>query len=370
MAAREYEVGGTVYEFPDAFDDAKVKDILTKKGVIKPPKSEPASVTPRKSLLQSGAEGAYEAKYGMPPPSTLGSGGLGDILKAEVGAPAAIMAPIPVAVGMGTETAGRAIGLPEWMNVAAGILAGGAAGKTQDIIKGLRMLTPQQREEAAKITVGLLPKGDKLLKLRALFRNTPEAPAPVRPNPNIASKIKFGGPAEPAYGAPGANIPRKGFTPPAAETPTPYSPVRPNPNIARKLKSGGGSNPYGGPSFKSPKIRYKASVAEEVESTGGDSGESVDLSDVPEQYRGGVVDTAKKIARSREAKVNKIADLLRKTGLTPDEQAAKDPATLRKLVAKRAGYNDMSETSWDHLMREIKSGPVRTEPMPPSRFTP
>ncbi len=37
MPNKEFQVGDTVYEFPDSYDDAKVQGILSKQGVIKPP---------------------------------------------------------------------------------------------------------------------------------------------------------------------------------------------------------------------------------------------------------------------------------------------------------------------------------------------
>lgn len=44
MPNKEFQVGDTVYEFPDSYDDAKVQGILSKQGVIKAPpkKSEPS----------------------------------------------------------------------------------------------------------------------------------------------------------------------------------------------------------------------------------------------------------------------------------------------------------------------------------------
>lgn len=360
---REYEVGGTVYEFPDTFDDAKVKDILTRKGVIKPPKvavpAAPAFQSPREALSVSGAR---EAKYGdiprvVNPMSAMTLG---------LAAPAAIAAPIPTVVGMGSSALGNYIGLPEWMNVAVGLLAGGLAGGAQAIRRKLLSLSPAQRAEAEKVAIGMIPRGDKINKLRALLGSSPEAPTPFRPSPSVASKMRFGGPTEPELQT-GKIIPRGKFMPPA-ETPAmpvkPFEPVRPNPNVARKMKFGGATDPYSGPSFKSPKVRYKAPVAEEME-----IGESIDLGDVPTEYRGGVVETAKEIAKNRKIKVDKVADALRKKGVTPDvaEAATKDKA-VRKLIAKEAGYKDISDITWDHIMRELKSGPSLTEPMPLSKF--
>jgi hypothetical protein len=49
MPAKEFEVGGTVYEFPDSFSDEKVQGILTQQGIIK-----------SKSAMGGGGKGFFE----------------------------------------------------------------------------------------------------------------------------------------------------------------------------------------------------------------------------------------------------------------------------------------------------------------------
>lgn len=67
------------------------------------------------------------------------------------------------------------------------------------------------------------------------------APASMEPfkiNPVTAKRMQFGGPTEPGYSAPGTTIPRGNYTPPVAESPAiePIKPFKPNPNIMRNIK--------------------------------------------------------------------------------------------------------------------------------------
>jgi hypothetical protein len=63
---KEYEVSGTTYSFPDTFDDAKVKDILMKKGIIKAPAAKaPTTKGPFQRGLQDVVTGAGKELLGQ-----------------------------------------------------------------------------------------------------------------------------------------------------------------------------------------------------------------------------------------------------------------------------------------------------------------
>lgn len=186
-----------------------------------------------KSILQSGAEGGYEAKYGMPPPEDLGSGGVGTILNAAVVGPGIAINPIgagiSTAVGAASGTAIRAAakhyGAPEPVADLLGAIVGLGAGVITSGKTSLLQNAAMQAKDNPGVRRALLEvwKNRGLSgwsKLEEAINPTPAMAEPFRPNPAIASKTKFGGAAPEEYSPPGKIIPRKGFTPPV-ETPAP-----------------------------------------------------------------------------------------------------------------------------------------------------
>jgi len=403
MAGREYEVGGTVYEFPDSYDDAKVKGILTQKGVIKAPKvAKPGSL---KDLTEQ------SKKYPVMGGPVLPAGAI-----------------IPAAVGMGTEALGRKAGLPEWVNIGAGAAAGLAAGGAPAIGRAISKIPTSGI--VSDIAGVISPRASHAINLvnrvRKVFGLVPQvveetAPGlPVRPNPNIARKIKYGGPTEPMYSAPGTTIPRKGFTPPAEPVPTPptpfkpssgvartmkyggpadpgygapgkviprgkftpptepastpYQPVRPNPNILKKLRSGGSEDPYGGRAYRSTPRRAgtKALPTETEEAiretlpTKAGTAKPVRETDISEQLQ-------ESIAAQHKVKVSKVVNLLKSSGIDAEMAKNANEAQIKDILkqADVRNFHDL-DTAWNEIVDALggKSWPAKgpTPPMPPSRF--
>jgi hypothetical protein len=65
MPTKEYQVGGTTYEFPDSFSDEKVRDTLISKGVIKgmAPKSDKGTVGEPPGIRPGSSMGLLERAY-------------------------------------------------------------------------------------------------------------------------------------------------------------------------------------------------------------------------------------------------------------------------------------------------------------------
>jgi len=315
MAGREYEVGGTVYEFPDSFDDAKVKGILTQKGVIKP-KDAGYLNTLVGDITKMPASLLQAAKH---PLDTLG--GIGSEMAAEQHKGKEEVRRGEYLSGLGHTIAG---GIPIIGPLAA--RAGeeiGEARTGEGLAHATEALAPfvggpalRGARTGARAVLNKLPSGGTALdiagvvspraahaislvnRVRKIFGKEPapepaptpyppgkgtgtkyggpteptySAPGttiprkgftppaepvptpqtPFKPSSGIARTIKYGGPADPGYGAPGKVIPRGKFTPPTEPASTPYQPVRPNPNIAKKLRSGGSEDPYGGRAYRS-----------------------------------------------------------------------------------------------------------------------
>jgi hypothetical protein len=144
---------------------------------------------------------------------------------------------IPTAVGVGVEKLGEHVGLPWWVSMPAGILAGGLASGSGSIIQRLKALPPEERKQAFDKAATKLPWG--IGKLREAWNELfpgPHPYEPTRPNPAIAAKMKFGGPAEQQFSPPNRLTPRKpGWTAPEPEAPTPFP------------KGKGTNTKYGGP---------------------------------------------------------------------------------------------------------------------------
>src|SRR5579872_376153 len=51
---KDYQVNGTTYSFPDSYDDEKVKGILTKQGIIKPPPTQNPEMGFGQRMVQTG----------------------------------------------------------------------------------------------------------------------------------------------------------------------------------------------------------------------------------------------------------------------------------------------------------------------------
>ena len=277
---------------------------------------------------------------------------------------------IPTAVGMATELAGRKLGLPEWANVVAGIITGGATYKTAGFAKRLISMTPQEREKAVQTAIELLPRGEKINKLRALLRNAPE---PYKPGKGTGTK--YGGPSEPEYSPPGSTIPRKGppetpKAPPGRGTgtkyggpaPEDYSP--PGAQIPRRGLPERSPAPPG----KGTRVKYGGSYEEELQAgsrvpekgqlrrpsakPASEGGEGVDFGDLPEKYRTGAARKAKEIAGNRQTKVTKIAQALKANGVSKAAFAKATPAQ-KAMAAKAAGYPGMSDITFQHVLDEL-----------------
>lgn len=192
---------------------------------------------------------------------------------------------IPAAIGYGVSKTGEAFGLPDWANTAAGVVAGGLASGAGSLVSKARSMSPAKSEKLVKAATDAIPYfGKKINAIReAMAPEVPVAPAPVRPNPAIAAKMPYGGPAEEysatSYGPPTrAGGPITPIEPPA--TPAPFKPLKRNTNIARKLKSGGLEDDYSAPAY-GPPVRQSGTPALEQPAVRTPSSASA-----PPQYTG------------------------------------------------------------------------------------
>lgn len=160
---------------------------------------------------------------------------------------------IPSAIGYGVSKIGEHIGLPDWANAAAGVVAGGLSGMGSSVVSRIAGLSSAERPEAIKAIVGVLPKGPAMVKAWEAAHPVP-APTgpfqPMRPNPAVAAKMRFGGPADASGGAAYTSVGMSGapVSPPAVEpiaAPS-FQPNKVNPNIARNLRFTPGGD-SGGP---------------------------------------------------------------------------------------------------------------------------
>lgn len=164
---------------------------------------------------------------------------------------------IPSAVGYGVSKLGEHVGLPEWANVGAGVVASGLAGGAQSGIGRLASMGADNRALLAERAVQKIPYFGPLVNYarnlgeeRPVY-SMPGEPAPTitepfSPNPNIAAKMRFGGPVDTGGGKSFPGVGMSG----APELETSESPVfqpnKVNPNIANRIRFGGSIDP--GPS--------------------------------------------------------------------------------------------------------------------------
>lgn len=157
---------------------------------------------------------------------------------------------IPSAVGYGVSKLGEHLGLPGWENNAAGLVAGGAAGLGGAAISRLSSLAPGELGALGKTLLRNAPVAGKWIigPTMDALDNTPEPFEPVRPNPAVAAKMRFGGPVDTSGGS---AFPKVGMSG-APEAPTPgdaFQPNKVNPNIASRLRFGGPIDAEGAPSY-------------------------------------------------------------------------------------------------------------------------
>lgn len=146
-------------------------------------------------------------------------------------------------VGYGTERAGRALGLPEWISTAAGLLTGVLSGGTIGISKRLWSSSPEAREKLIKAGIEVLPKGSAINKLRALLKNQPEEMPP--PTPGKGTGTKYGGPAPEEYGQAFPAIPKRISGTPISKMPSEATP----PGKGTGTKFGGAAPEESGSAF-------------------------------------------------------------------------------------------------------------------------
>lgn len=171
-------------------------------------------------------------------------------------------AAIPTAVGYGVSKLGEHVGMPDWANAVAGLVAGGLTSAGTSLYSKISSLPPEVRGQALAKAVQILPKGKSLTDLWEMLHSEPEPtpPEPVRPNPAIAAKMRYGGPAPSeadatSYGGVGMS-----GAPDAPELPGPATPFKRNPNIMRKLGKGRSAENYDTPAY-GPTVRQTGTPA-------------------------------------------------------------------------------------------------------------
>lgn len=156
---------------------------------------------------------------------------------------------IPSAVGYGTSKLGEHLGLPDWASTAAGLVTGGLTGAGTALASKFRTLPPDKAAGLTKAVVGSIPIVGKWANAaREAFSTEPTVPQPFRPNPAIASKMRFGGPVDTAGGSSYPGVGMSG-APVIENEPQIWKPNKPNPSIAAKIKYGGPSDTAGGPAY-------------------------------------------------------------------------------------------------------------------------
>lgn len=169
---------------------------------------------------------------------------------------------IPAAVGYGVSKLGEHVGLPDWANATAGIVAGALTGVGTSFFNKIMAMPAGKRAEAITKAANVVPKGKQLKDLWDAFHPDPApirgepAPyeGPLRANPAVAAKMPFGGPApveaDPtSYGGVGMS-----GAPEPPEPSAPPAPFKRNPNIMRKLGKGRSAENYDTPAY-GPAVR-------------------------------------------------------------------------------------------------------------------
>lgn len=144
---------------------------------------------------------------------------------------------IPSAVGYGVSKLGEHAGLPGWANAAAGIVAGGATGLGSAAISKISSLAPGELATLGKTILRNAPVAGKWIigPTMDALDNTPEPFQPVRPNPAVAAKMRFGGPVDTSGGPSYSGVGMSGAPVIESSSPT-FQPNKVNPNIAGKLR--------------------------------------------------------------------------------------------------------------------------------------
>lgn len=158
------------------------------------------------------------------------------------------------AVGYGVSKVGEKAGLPDWANATAGILAGLLAHGGTSLAQRAASLSADKKAKLVDAAIDAVPvMGKKVNAIRGLLAPTePVAPEPFRPNPAVAAKMPYGGPAPieadaNSYGGVGM-----GGAPEPPEAPGAPAPFKANPRIARKLGKGRSAENYDTPAYGPP----------------------------------------------------------------------------------------------------------------------
>lgn len=246
-----------------------------------------------------------------------------------------------------SELAGNVASLP-------GAALGGKLGNAVSSIgrlmtKHLSDATPEQVAAAKKALIDMVPFwGSKINKMTDIMNPPPEPFAPYRANPAVANKMPFGGPFQEykgksyrsrSVGMGGAPEPP---APEAVPEPTPFEPVKPNPNISRKLRYGGSADESygdakpaipsriaGTPSSDLPAIRQPSAPSPLRQTYQGPNKVNPNISrklkfspGAEDQYKGSAGDQAGSTLGTR-------AEMMRQVRL---KRAANDPLDLQKYI--------------------------------------
>lgn len=166
------------------------------------------------------------------------------------------------AVGYGVSKIGEKAGLPDWANATAGVLAGLLAHGGTSVLQKAADLSADKKAKLVDAAIDAVPvMGKKVNVIRGLLApSAPVAPEPFRPNPAIAAKMPYGGPAPieadaTSYGGVGMS-----GAPESPEAASPAAPFKPNPRIARRLGKGRSAEDYNTPAY-GPAVRQTGTPA-------------------------------------------------------------------------------------------------------------
>ena len=150
---------------------------------------------------------------------------------------------IPSAIGYGVSKLGEHVGLPDWANTTAGIVAGGLAGAGRSIGSKILSSDPETNAMGLRRLVQILPKGKAMTDLWDTYHPQPQAPS--MPAPPVSFRPQVQGNVVPA--------PPISFR---AESPTPQaSIVAPPPVRFRDAPA------QGTPTMAPPPVTFKPSVS-------------------------------------------------------------------------------------------------------------
>ncbi len=399
MAGREYEVGGTVYEFPDSFDDAKVKDILTKKGVIKVPvPKEGAFKRFSKALgegnpmsMQHGTPEEMAARVGRPLTEQLSELNPINMVRG-------LLQPVDeLARGQTAEAAGHFIG---------GMGAGATkpAGFRSPITVGAPII-PRPGGIVSRVVPGARQAGNIASEVSRLRLRSPVKPwePPTTPTTPASPRFKSAPPAasapKPAPSPTPPLPPSRGATPNPAnlrewlrggERPTPpiesapaTTATKAAPGKGTGTKYGGSENPYSSPSYRTTprkvtRVNPTETEAAIKESAAKPTKPTKEASLEDKLYESVKQQQAKNKFRdigAHKANVTKMANFLKSSGIDP-EMANGAKAAQKIDLLKQAGIKKFSDldSAWNEVIDEMqgRSSPAKgpTPDLPPTRFKP